>query len=328
MKNNIIILAITALLLTLNSSCEDAFNQVIAIKQDPIAPSLVPNAYLSNGDTARMFVSLTQDLLTNKPGKVVENAKIEVFENEVSKGIMRPDTSINGFDTTIFYKLQNFVPQPGNIYRMKVNATGYPTAEATDSMPQIVSIKATKTGKVFWKKLSSPFGGQALEDSFAEVKLTFLDVLGKDFYRIRIGDQNQNGFFGGASYGGFPVLVNDLIYTQLNGGPGGISENESLTQLDETYFNDDLFNGQTKEVLILIPLGKNPSSPGPGFNGKLFFYLQHHSRASYLHNKSLVDYQRVDGNPFSQPVLIYSNYKNGFGILGSSCTSVDSLIFQ
>lgn len=321
MKRIFIILAVFSSVIILQS-CEDAFNQVVPIKQDPVVPSLVPNAYLNNYDTATMFVSLTQELLSTANIKQVQNATITLFENNLDKGIMKRYVT-GAADSLTYYQLENFVPSPGNVYSVTVSAPGYPTAEATDTMPTLVKIKATNTGNIVWKKITTPFAGVEIEDSFAEVKLTLPDVLGSDYYRIIIGQDYKAGFYAGNSSDQFLVLCNDYLYNEANANGGSLGSN--LKNLGDTYFSDQLFDGTQKEILLYIPLGKTPFVPP--LEGTVYFYLQHHSRASFLHNNSLSDYSQTENNPFAQPVLIYSNYKNGFGILGCSSTSVDSLKF-
>ena len=53
-------------------------------------------------------------------------------------------------------------------------------------------------------------------------------------------------------------------------------------------------------------------------------YLHNISKSYYYYRTSLELYQNTSGNPFAQPVQVYSNIENGFGIFaGSQITYFD-----
>jgi hypothetical protein len=306
-------------------SCEDAFTQVIEIKQDPIQESLVPNAYLNNIFADIITVNKTKPVTDPSLIQQVNNAVITIFENDVQKDIYQVDSTFNGFNFTPYYKT-SLLPKPGNRYRLEVKAAGFPDAQATDTMPQITQIKAVKTGKVVFKKINLEFGGggASIEDSFVEVKLTIPDVLGKDYYRILI-DSKVNAF--GGQIFDRQILTNDILFQDIQ-NIGIIAQgSDRLINCGAKYFNDALFDGQSRDVYIYLPQGGQNSPFFEKLEGRIYFTLQHHSRSSYLHNTSLANYEQINGNPFAQPVLIHSNFTGGFGILGCNTVAVDSLDF-
>ena len=47
-------------------------------------------------------------------------------------------------------------------------------------------------------------------------------------------------------------------------------------------------------------------------------YLHNISKSYYYYRTSLELYQSASGNPFAQPVQVYSNIENGFGVFAGS----------
>jgi len=46
----------------------------------------------------------------------------------------------------------------------------------------------------------------------------------------------------------------------------------------------------------------------------------------YKYNVTLAKYEQTQGDPFAQPVQVYSNIENGFGIFGGYSSFSDTLI--
>jgi hypothetical protein len=322
------IFSIIVLSLILNS-CEDAFQQTVDIKLPPVDSSMVPNAHFNNGTEPIIVINNTLDIKSNSSGYQIKDATVELFQNDVSKGIFTPQyDAIYGVH---YYKLSGVQVQPGNVYKVKATKAGYPVAEASDTMPNVVKLDVINTGNIVYKKVKQDIlgGNQVVfEDSCLEVKLRWTDALGPDYYRLVIANEKDRCFSSVNEAGNTPgVFVTDAIFEELTGNPFGSGFDNGTRNISTTYFNDDLFNGKTKEVSIFIPLGKIAGNIQPFEPGKYYFSLQHHSRSSYLYKRSVDAYDRIgNNNPFAQPVLIYSNYKGGFGILGTSASSIDSLV--
>ena len=86
--------------------------------------------------------------------------------------------------------------------------------------------------------------------------------------------------------------------------------------------NDILFNGQTKSLEISLPNEDNYWNEA-GYiwsyrNIGLRFYLHNISQDYYYYRRSLELYNQSSDNPFAQPVQVYSNIENGFGIFAGA----------
>jgi hypothetical protein len=91
---------------------------------------------------------------------------------------------------------------------------------------------------------------------------------------------------------------------------------------EQGLFNDLLFNGQNKTLELEIPY-ENWSGSEDGYDWSyqtltLRLYLHNISISYYYYRTSLELFQNASGNPFAQPVQVFSNVENGFGIFAGS----------
>jgi Domain of unknown function (DUF4249) len=324
------------LLIGICNSCNlKDYTPIVDIDIPSEAPSLVANMYLEDGIPASMFVGKTQDVLANNKNFIVNNAQINLYENEVlQSGWVKNSMAI---DST-YYILPNFTPTPGNIYRTQVSASGLPTTQAADTMPLPINFTIAKTGviKLFNDKNGGgPFGGNGFADTLVEVKLTFTDdANAKNYYRILISDNDSSGLsiyqpnVNGNNLK-HAIQSTDIVYQSASKNSGGIEDGDgNKVELTKGFFTDYTFNGKQKDIVFYVPIGRVPNylNMDETYN-KAYFFVQHLSRSAYLHASSVANYNNRDGL-FSQPSLIFTNYKNGFGILGCNTTRMQGIVVR
>ncbi len=327
--------------IALISSCSNQLDQVVKVNLPPFKKQIVMATQFNNEFSPTMNVSATKPLLSSGNIQILYGAQAKTFENDLEKGAWKLVPANGQFSNDSLYALTNFVPTPGNIYKTEVSFPGLPTVEAIDTMPTKIPFTVESTGNLKYIKIEDQFpgggGGQAFYDTLGEFKITFTDPAGADYYRIfakRIPS--------GLSDGGFLRQNNQNNRTNFysehpafteargnnNNEPGS---SELYFDINAFYFTDKYFSGSTS-FKIYAPVSisyeydpGNPQGQAKLVSSKYYIALQHHSKASYLYNKSIVAYKDIDGDPFAQPVLIYSNVKNGLGILCTSATSIDSV---
>ncbi|MEX2427035.1 MAG: DUF4249 family protein [Bacteroidales bacterium] len=101
--------------------------------------------------------------------------------------------------------------------------------------------------------------------------------------------------------------------------------NDPVAGDDDSYrssllFSDDFFNGQNYQLKITI------MDWDATLDKEYEIELLSMNKAGYLYRRSVEDYQNSKHDPFSEPVRIYSNIENGFGIFAGY--AVDSYPFQ
>jgi Domain of unknown function (DUF4249) len=323
------------------ASCKNAFdlNQIVTIKSPALQNALVPNCIFNNGGAPLM--SLTRNADINDSPSVytaLDTAIVQVTENGLAKNNLKRVEFYNpnsGFMDNYYYQA-DFTPIPNNVYSVKVSLPNFPTCTATDTMPSLVPFAVTLTGsapKYIAVEMHGPGGGNSQIDTFVEISIKFTDMPGNDYYRIAIADSSYNneGFHGselnfgqGGGRGRGNLISNDIIFSSLNGGV----TTDNFVDPNTIFFTDETFNGKTKDVRFYIPIGMidkgGPWGNQPPFE-TAFIWLQHLSRQSYFYNIALQAYQNSVDNPFAQPSLLYTNYINGYGILGCVTSSAKSI---
>ena len=103
---------------------------------------------------------------------------------------------------------------------------------------------------------------------------------------------------------------------------------------EQGLFNDLVFNGQTKSLQVSIPkffleeeyIYQDGNTVYESGLKKIRFYLHNISLPYFYFRTSLQAYDQTSGSPFAQPVQVYSNIENGFGIFAGAQVSYIDLI--
>jgi hypothetical protein len=209
----------------------------------------------------------------------LKNAKVELFRNEVLWGTF----NANKFGK---YVLRQKLPNDGATYRLRAEVAGYDVVEATQKMPTagtLDSVKYVKDGAIS----QDPFGGGSNK---------------RDEFTFFIKDPIETGNY-------YKVEQPRFYQTPLSADSYTIYV-ESLDKLAQSeVLSDKSFNGKTY---------------GWRNQGKIYDQFRAGSRIEYtiltttadllqfIRSKELNDNAR--DNPFAEPVILYSNVKNGYGI--------------
>lgn len=131
-----------------------------------------------------------------------------------------------------------------------------------------------------------------------EIKLSFNDPsASKDYYII----YTQNGsYLNTISYEG-----NDPAIEEIN---------------NRLFISDLTFNGKQKNISLIYYNNYDMYS-----SNILYIYLMHVDENYYKYAYSAYKQQESDNSPFSEPVIVYNNIKNGYGIVGTANIFKDSI---
>ena len=100
-----------------------------------------------------------------------------------------------------------------------------------------------------------------------------------------------------------------------------ISDYYNFNRIWGYTFSDELFNGNIYNYTLEVEWNTQSGNI-------LFANLYSIDRSLYLLNQSLRKYNQNFGNPFAQPVNVYSNIENGYGIFSSYSYHTDSLTVE
>jgi hypothetical protein len=278
---------------------------------------LVLNSVLTPDSLLQLNLFLSQGILEDDKLLTVSDAEVEIFEEGVSMGTFR--SGGNGI------YISNIKPQPDKNYLLKARMPSGQITEAQTRIPvsPLIGIKDTSTS------LSV--------DEWMGTELNFyISLIIKDpphvnnYYMVKL-IQESSAFYDSA----FPPL-NDEVYGQLatksallelyESYPGEFRQVENSGNLDfggkngteytgiSFIFSDASFDG--KDFIF-------PFFTGLYYVGKPNYRIQVSSLSEdyYLYIKSLALYTSAQEDFFAEKVKVYSNVRNGFGMVAAYSSS-------
>ncbi len=281
-------------------SCnENRFITILDIESKGHEPQLVVSArfILHNPKQNNQFVFVTRSKALNENQYIttVDHAEVTLWEDEdlVDTGIWVDTISAfpHSLDRISGYvmKWKDFVP--GKNYTLKVSAPGFTTVESTIMLPEKSEITDVKYNINGYK---DPSDGNSID----EIEFKISNINAEKYYLTTI--QQVSIYIRGTnrdtSYSSLYPIPESPLYQEVSGN-GLVFRGEDVLPLQGL-------------VKIALPfLNINPSSSS--------YYqvtLYNITKDQYYYLLSYEQYKRVLGNPFAEPVVVYSNIKNGLGI--------------
>ena len=280
----------------------------------------------------QISVSATKDL--NSPGEpypVVNEAIVEIYRGDqhvdalVFQGYLAPGKVIDNIRgvtyDTVFWRKENLYrsqrgmkPEPGVAYTVRVSAPGYPSVEASSSIPEGASATLGKFS-INRSANSSGFNGQSLE-----ITSVIRDV------------PNENNFYlVGAAYpiaelhAGQDGIYDDTVYYRQFAALETV-DIQSIRLQDFKLFSDQSFFGITYPATFSLALDESFIMTNPD---SLTLYLGEVSESFYRYYEAL-EAQGEYGVGFvnlTDPPKAYSNVEGGLGVFAGYNT-VDFPIYR
>jgi len=277
------------------ASCE----KDVDLKVPPFQPKLAIGCItqLHGMHSIGVYKSYTIKAKSTYDSSIVSNAVIELYENGQLQGT--PLT----YNPFLMEYPSLLVAKPGAQYRIKVTAPGYIAAEATTTVPDSVLI--TNVNHRVNARLD-PDGNQ--QD---ELIVEFTDpITVNDYYVMKIYNSTQ-GLIGGL-YGYECVNTTDPSVEPVTSD--FVDANACYDNLN-IFIRDVTFNGSRKQLkLYASPYLLAPYIDIAGDTTYPHVTLQHVTESYFKHLKSLHVADQNNGDPFSEPVNVFSNITNGYGI--------------
>lgn len=209
-----------------------------------------------------------------------------------------------------YYSAENKpAPIAGETYTIKVKAPGYPEATSTIQLPLPVQVEALDIRvPSFYGTNSEPSGAFSLTDIAGEKNYYIFELYNLIKQRRTIYDDEYN------------VIGYDTVDIYEKGelsSPDASVINSSVSGFDSNDFkpylliNDELFEGSKHEINFKSRIYTVSSE------NKFTFVLKHISEDYYKYLLSYESYDYADGNPFAEPVQVFSNIENGLGIIAT-----------
>jgi hypothetical protein len=304
---------IPVLFITLLSACE----LVIDVETPDFDSSIVFNSILQPDSTIQVVLSQDYYILDNELDNYTQNglegATVTLFEDDVEIGILDEIDFTNqwGEQFNGYYSIDHR-PVQGSRYTFTVQKSGFESVSVSDIMPEHIPnvsfhVKDTTT---------SEWGGQLLR---AELSLD--DLPGDNYYELQVIMSTYDAYF----YDEDSIVVMPVVYQVYINSSSLLVEEYN----DRFLFSDDLFKDDRYTTDLEFEIWDRPYLEQEfdiEIDSYLIYQIRSCSKAYYQYYNSAALHFWNNGNPFAEPVHVYSNVENGYGILGSFTTAADTLL--
>lgn len=288
------------------SSCE----KTVTIDIPEKAPRLVVNAILEKNKPIEIMVGKSRHILDSiylsiEP-YIVKNALVVIFENGIPY-----DTLIYQPGPYTYKTTRNKMISDGNTYTVKVAASGFTSVEASAIVPS--QSEAPVVTRVRDARVTS-FG-----EHQDELTVTLNDPAERNFYLLQIYHADAGGSY---DYPIYCASTTDKDLEKLGEDPDPLGTNNCF-DAGNLIMRDDNFNGRQKQLRFYIESFQlqDYQLPGGG-TSKPYVRLSRITEEYFKYIKSFAIYDYSGGNPFAEPVNVYTNVINGLGIFSIKTTAV------
>ena len=273
---------------------------------DQIQEKIVVNSLFTEDSLWNAHISHSRSVLDNSPHNFLDNATVSVFDE--SNNLV---TTLNHVSDG-FYQSSSATPIANETYRLEVDAPGYNSVTATNSIPTEVPIINVDT--------------ISTEDSegnpVLQVTMNFTDPAGvSNYYMLEMQyvlDYSQWGF-DEEERGRLEITCNDPNIESVNSF-SFLGEENAYNYL---LLKDDQFDGQNYTLRFYVINWADFKEID--LTGEI--RLMNTSEEFFNYRKSYEVYENAINNPFSQPVQVFSNIVGGMGVFAGGTLNVWPVMF-
>ena len=276
----------------------------------PLRPSkLVVNCFFDSDSIWEFQVSKSLSVLDNADIKLINNATIKLFkDSELIETIT--EQSDDGW-----YKSVNNLPEIGNDYSIEVTSPDFKSKLfATDYAPVAIpvnNVSITITDSMFW-------------DNYNYDNIMYSTGNIKGNFDITISDPVNT-----ENYYQLSIFSFDTVYKYWDESSEyhitkrelSISSDDPSVENDRDYnsnliFTDLFFDGKNYKLKVDFEDWNARTEK------QYYIELVSFSKSGYLYRKSNDAYDQSQNDPFAEPVMIYCNIENGYGIFSGYSTNI------
>ncbi len=293
-----ITLPLAMLLLFIAPSCETTEK----IDEFPLRPSqLVVNCFFVPDSTWEFQVSKSLSVLDNAELKLVSDAEIFLFKDST------PIDTIRTQDADGYYRSNQYLPKKNENYSIEVSAPGFNTPLIAEGVVPadvpVINASVRVTDSAYFYKRHYEWGEAPSTGNIEGIlEFTFKDPPGvANYYQLSLYGYSKE-------YDYTDSTIHYIYRREIN-----YTIDDPVAEKSEEYygvarFTDELIDGQTYKLKLDFRDWEASRDQ------EYIIELISLNRDSYMYRRSVQEYRESNGDPFSEPVLIYSNIKNGYGI--------------
>ena len=299
MKIRILLISISIILLSV--SCQ----KELEIELPEIEKKLVVNCFFSPDSLFKVRVGKLLSINDSTSSYIIEDANCDIFENGVFAEKLQ-------YTSNGFYISETLMPKLGSIYTLEVKHPNFPNILATDTVPFPINILEEY---FVHTTLYSPLD----ESYFHDINIRFQDnPLKRNYYELSLQVKQQEN----NPYNLTFEKSNDLVLQST--GLIGLYPRAIV-------FSDKLFNGQSYFLSTYYMLNSSGT-----INNEVFYnsydLIVHFNAISYQFHEytrylimHLINQESDIFEGIGDPIQMYSNIENGYGIFAAYCPRTDTL---
>ena len=301
-------------------SCE----KVVDLNIEEHTPMLVVNGMLDTDSIPSIFISSSQGAFSNHPipGSILD-ANVLLYEDNMLLGEMMLDPNYvdtfmiledNWYAEINTYYTYDINPKAGSVYSIDVSHTNYKSVYATTMIPNNIEL-------MDFNIIDNATDTNTYNATF---NIVFQDNPNQgNYYRIRLFLQTEGDDWDeeGSDYELVRKQYPLILYSNDPSLSQGIPWDGYTFSGRTALFNDNLFNGQEKEISFDMEY----KLAGIEYGDSLFFQFTSFSEEAYNYFNSIELNRDQFISPFgTEPVPVFSNVENGIGLFAGG----NSMYFQ
>ena len=297
MKN----IAIAILLLSTLNSCI----KTLELEAKDKTSKLVVNSLFLSGEIWKVHVSKSLSVLDRGNLEDVTNATVKIIEEDGNSlilphfvnGIYRPTGITIGISENKKFKIE-------------VSAPGFKTVTSENICPQKTLISSAS-----YTDSKNELGFEAID---RKIKVSIKDRSGEENYYVLEYEVYQFRIDTNSTTGQIDTTVNGGGISYLESSSPFVDGSGSSFSTPFITFTDNLFDGKTQEITFSSYIYDNGIGSNHSINRVSLYTV---SKETYRYYKSMNAYIKAEDNPFAEPVQVFSNIENGFGIFAGKSKS-------
>jgi hypothetical protein len=279
-----------------------------------------------------IFITDVEGVLEQDSLISIDNAQVKIYQNNsfIDSLYYYALGTLSSFEGYLYqngnYISKNLYPETGKEYKITAKAPGSQEASSITKIPNLVRIENVDTSRIILENVPKVYPTNLGLKCIIE----FTDPVNETNYYLLNAYRNNPIFSDAMAFRcDDPIVEEKLISAQ----GGALSSNP----IRGIAFSDKLINGKKTNITITIcgnDIGLPFWTDDPEYNEDgnhkktIFFRLYSITEDYFKYIQTLNLYQKSYDNPLSDPVLVYSNIKGGYGIFAGAAVSRDSIVFH
>lgn len=260
-------------------------------------PKLVLNGFFNPDSTFSVTLFESKYILDTGDFEPIGSALVSIFDNDGTKLTDLIDRGEGRYIST-------FIPESGREYRIEASRNGFESIFAEDMIPE----DSARISNIELRNVTPPEELIYYEDGSGlyEITFTLQDFSGNDFYEVQIYEYSVFEYDGQvfANINHRYLDSEDPVFDDFSNSGIGL------------LFQDVLFDGNEKGITIetFLDLGNSCEEIPECKRQDFFFVTRKVSEAYFNYVRTFQLQQDLNGNPFAEPVSVFNNISNGYGV--------------